>query len=57
MKKLTPGPIGLKWKRGLEQGHLFCNYHTFILCGFFPPEIHFVQMVLCFFADNLPENK
>lgn len=57
MNKVTPGPSGLNWKRGLEQGHFLCNYHTSVLYGFCSPPtlIHFVEIVLCFFADNLPE--
>lgn len=49
----------LNWKNGLEQGHYFCNYHTFVLCVFCnpAPPIHFVEIVLCLFADNLPESK
>lgn len=53
--ELAPGH-GVWIERGvLEQSHFFCSYHAFIL--FFSLQIHFVQILLCFFADSFPENK
>lgn len=55
--ELAPGPS--IWIEGgvLEQTYFFCSYQAFIPFYFFPLQIHFVQILLCFFTDSFPENK